>query len=148
MVAFVRAQRASRCRSHDSINSTMVVARPSEPALQLRNRGSIAIPVAVWVTITIVVSVWVAVAVISVRISPPPTPEREPKRVNKHEPVADEPVAEEASIFKTIFTPIVEKGMAAFKTIFTPIVETVEATKPIIPIEVAAARTLKAGGGV
>ena len=143
MVAFVRAQRPSRCRSHDSINSTMVVARPSEPALQLRNRGSIAIPVAVWVTITIVVSVWVAVAVISVRISPPPTPERETKRVNKHEPVA-----EEASIFKTIFTPIVEKGMAAFKTIFTPIVETVEATKPIIPIEVAAARTLKAGGGV
>ena len=146
MGPFVCAKRASRCRSHDSINSTMVVARPSQPALQLHNRRSIAIAL---ITVS-AVSVWVAVAiaaVIAVRVAPAPTPERETKRVNKHEPVADEPVADEASIFQSVFAPIVEKGMAAFKTIFSPIVETVEATKSIIPIEVAAGPTLKAGGG-
>src|SRR5205823_9932167 len=93
LAALVRPNRASRLWSHDSINAAVVVSRPSQPALQLRNRGPFAVaiavavpliavtgvaviipviiivPISVWVTITIVVSVWVAVAVRSVRIS-------------------------------------------------------------------------------
>src|SRR5437660_7463028 len=61
------------------------------------------------------------IAVIAVRVAPAPTPERKTKRVDKHKPVADEPVADEALI--------VEKGMVAFKTIFTPIVESPEISR-------------------
>src|SRR5207248_4425632 len=135
---FVSAQAASSCRSHDPINSTKVVAPPSPPALQLHNPSSIAIAALITAAAA---SVWVAVAiaaVIAVRVAPAPTPtpapERETKRGNKHEPAADEPVADEASTIQSVFAPIDEKGMAAVKTIYSPIVETVEPTNSIIPI--------------
>src|SRR4029453_2839528 len=44
---FIGANRTTSLRPHDSINGAIVVTRPCQPALQLRNRGSIGVAVTV-----------------------------------------------------------------------------------------------------
>jgi hypothetical protein len=110
----------------------MIVARPSQPPLQLHNRGSIAI--AAMIPISAAVSVWVIAALItvsavSVWVVGIRVIERKER---KTEVIENDDLVEMVEATK----PVVP--------IKVSVVETVEATKPIIPIKVAVIETVEA----
>ena len=115
----------------------MVVARPSQPALQLHNRGSIAIAALITVS---AVSVWV----VGIRVVGRWVIERKTEVIENNDFV--ETIEATKSIIP-IKVPVVEMVETA-KPIVPIEVPVVETAKPIIPIEVPVVETAKAGGGV
>ena len=120
MAALEGADRASRAPAHDAIDGAGVKSSAPEPALDLHNHGDIH-ATAVWVVGP------VRIRVIGIRVI-----ERKERKTE---------VIENNDLIKTATTK-------SIISIEVAVVETVEATKPIVPSEVAAALVLEAGCGV
>jgi hypothetical protein len=118
MVALVGPNCSPSRRSHDSVDSAMVIARASQPALQFSHSRPTAIAVSITGTVAAVIPVWVA---------PAPTP-----------PPWKAEVADKDDIVKVV------EMMESMIPI--EVIESVETTEPIISIEVSVAKASEARG--
>src|SRR5206468_9777539 len=129
MVALVGPNCSPRRRSQDAVDSAMVIARASEPALQFSHSRPTAIAVSITGTVAAVVPVWGAPAPTRPR-TPAPTP-----------PPWKAEVADKDDVVKVVEAVEMIESMIPNEA---AIIESVETPEPIISIEVSVAKASEA----
>src|SRR6266550_2569168 len=129
MVALVGPNCSPSRRSHDSVDSAMLIAGASEPALQFSDSG----PTAIAVSITGTVAAVVVTAVIAVRVARAPTPTRP-----RTPPPWKAEVADKDDVVEVV------EMMESMIPNEAAIIESVETPEPIISIEVSVAKASEA----